>query len=161
LVELHVVLHGGGVDALVVVVDRDRERLLRLLLTDHVLIEDVLDLRRCGYLGDRFGNFALFVFREDLVAEGDALVADVDRRARDELPDRVLRLSAKRTAQVFVVGHGRGLQMTPPGREGRPTRREGLRGIKAQSHGWSSNKCQTTEAGPSNSGNANPTTPDV
>jgi hypothetical protein len=36
----------AGVDALVVVVDRHRERLLGLLLPDHVLVEDVLDLLR-------------------------------------------------------------------------------------------------------------------
>ena len=33
------------IDALVVVVDRDREDLLRALLADHVLVEDLLDLR--------------------------------------------------------------------------------------------------------------------
>ena len=33
-----------GLDALVVVVDRDREDLLRALLADHVLVEDGLDL---------------------------------------------------------------------------------------------------------------------
>ena len=38
------------VDALVVVVDRDREDLLRALLADHVLVEDRLDL---GRLRDR------------------------------------------------------------------------------------------------------------
>ena len=70
------------VDALVVVVDRDRERLLRLLLPDHVLVEDVLDLLRRRDLSDRLGDLALFVLGEDLVAERDALVADVDRRAR-------------------------------------------------------------------------------
>ena len=95
-----------GVDALVVIVDRDRERLLRLLLADHVLVENVLDLLRRRDLGDRLGDLALLVLGEDLVAERDALVADVDGRAGDELPDRVLRLSAERAAEVFVVRHG-------------------------------------------------------
>jgi hypothetical protein len=35
---------GADLDALVVVVDRDREGLLRLLLTDHVLVEVAVDL---------------------------------------------------------------------------------------------------------------------
>ena len=64
------------------VVDGDGEGLLGLLLPDHVLVEDVLDLLRGGDLGDRFGDLALFVLGQDLVAERDALVADVDRRAR-------------------------------------------------------------------------------
>jgi hypothetical protein len=96
----------AGVDALVVVVDRHRQRLLGLLLPDHVLVERRLDLLRRRDLRDRLRDLALLVLGEDLVAEGDALVADVDRRAGDELPDRVLGLSAERAAQVFVVGHG-------------------------------------------------------
>ena len=98
-------LQRRGVDALVVIVDRDRQRLLRLLLPDHVLVENVLDLLRRRDLRDRLGDLALLVLGEDLVAEGDALVADVDGRSGDELPDRVLRLSAERAAEVFVVRH--------------------------------------------------------
>jgi hypothetical protein len=57
-----------------------------VLLPDHVLVEDVLDLVRGRDLGDRLGYLTLFVLGENLVAEGDALVANVDRRAGDELP---------------------------------------------------------------------------
>jgi hypothetical protein len=106
LVQLDVILHRGRVDALVVVVHRHRERLLGLFLPDHVLVQDLLDLRRSGDLGDGLGNLALLVLRENLVAQRDALVADVDGGPGDELPDRILRLSAEGTAQVFVVGHG-------------------------------------------------------
>ena len=95
----------AGVDALVVVVDRHRERLLGRLLPDHVLVEHVLDLLRRRDLGHRLRHLALLVLREDLVAERDALVADVDGRPGDELPDGVLRLAAERAAQVAVVGH--------------------------------------------------------
>ena len=106
LVELDVVvLERRGVDALVVIVDRDGERLLRLLLPDHVLVEDVLDLLRRRDLSDRLGYLALLVLRQNLVAESDALVADVDGRTGDELPDRVLRFPAERAAEVFVLGH--------------------------------------------------------
>ena len=107
LVELDLVIaRRRGVDALVVIVDRDRQRLLRVLLPDHVLVEDVLDLVRRRDLSDRLGNLALFVLSENLVAEGDALVANVDRRAGNELPDRVFRFAAERAAEVFIVGHG-------------------------------------------------------
>ena len=87
------------------VVDGDCQRLLRLLLPDHVLIERVLDLLWSRDLSDRLGDLALFVLGEDLIAERDALVADVDGGPGDELPDRVLRLSAERAAKVFVVRH--------------------------------------------------------
>src|SRR5881394_4080814 len=93
------------VDALVVVVDRHGERLLRLLLADHVLVQHVFDLGGDGDLGDRLGDLALLVLRQDLVAEGDALIANVDRRAGNELPDRVLRLAAEGAAEVLIVGH--------------------------------------------------------
>src|SRR5437867_5915593 len=93
------------VDALVVVVDRDGEGLLRLLLADHVLVQHVLDLGRRGDLRDRLGDLALLVLRQDLVAEGDALITNVDRRAGNELPDRVLRLAAEGAAEVLIVGH--------------------------------------------------------
>src|SRR3981081_4212338 len=65
----------------------------------------ILDLLRSRDLGDRFGDLALLILGEDLVAERDALVADVDGRARDELPDRVLRLAAERAAKMFIVRH--------------------------------------------------------
>src|SRR5204862_8025541 len=93
------------VDALVVVVHRDGEGLFRLLLADHVLVQHVLDLGRRGDLGDRLGDLALLVLRQDLVAEGDALITNVDRRAGNELPDRVLRLAAEGAAEVLIVGH--------------------------------------------------------
>jgi hypothetical protein len=40
-------------------------------------------------------DFPFLVFGQDLVAEGDALVADVHRRAGDELPDGVLGFTAE------------------------------------------------------------------
>ena len=43
---------------------------------------------------------------EDLVAQRNALVADVHGRPGDELPDGILGLSAEGAAQVLVVGHG-------------------------------------------------------
>ena len=87
------------------VVDRHGERPFRVLLPDHVLIEGVLDLPGRGHLGDRFRDFPLLVLSQDLIAERDALVADVDRRARNELPDGVLGLAAEGAAEMLVVGH--------------------------------------------------------
>ncbi len=107
LVELDVGVPAvGGVDALVVVVDRDGKGALGALLADHVLVEDVLDLRGRGNLGDAVRNLALLVLRQDLIAECDALVADVDRWPGNELPDGVLRFAAEGAAEMLVVGHG-------------------------------------------------------
>ena len=107
LVELDIVITSrGGVDALVVIVDGNRQCLLRVLLPDHVLVEDVLDLVRRRDLGNCLGDLTLFILGENLVAEGDALVANVDRGPGDELPNRVFRFAAERAAEVFIVGHG-------------------------------------------------------
>jgi hypothetical protein len=76
--ELDVVLLAAGLQALVVVVDRDREDLLGLDLADHVLVEDLADLVRAGQVALR-GLRAVSVarlFTDDVVAEVDALVAD-------------------------------------------------------------------------------------
>src|SRR5688572_1604342 len=108
LVELDVVVaRRTRIDPLVVIVDRDRECLLRVFLPDDVLVEDVLDLGGRRDLGDRLSDFLFLVFRQDLVTQRDALVADVNRGPGDELPHRVLGFSAERTTQVFVVRHGR------------------------------------------------------
>src|SRR5881396_1535837 len=37
--------------------------------------------------------------------DGEALITNVDRRAGNELPDRVLRLAAEGAAEVLIVGH--------------------------------------------------------
>src|SRR5947209_213528 len=90
-------------DPLVVIVDRDGKDLLRPLLADHVLVEDILDL---GGLGQRAELAALLLFPllgDDVVAELDALVADVDGRARDQFADVVLALPAEGALQRPVA----------------------------------------------------------
>jgi hypothetical protein len=80
LLQLDVVAGRLRVDALVVVVHRHGEDLLRAVLPHHVLVEDRLDLR--GLRQRRAGLqrvFAVYLLRDDVVAQPDALVADVDR----------------------------------------------------------------------------------
>jgi hypothetical protein len=83
-------------DPLVVVVDRDGELLLRLFLADDVLVEELLD-----FLRDRerrpgaAARLEAVVVRDDVVADLDALIADEDRRACNELADVVLVLVAE------------------------------------------------------------------
>ena len=89
--------------ALVVVVDRDRQDALGGLLADHVLVEAGLDLaaasagRTCApsravVAGGHF-------VADDVVAQLDALVADEHRRAGDQLLHLVLALAAERAVE--------------------------------------------------------------
>src|SRR5881396_3288396 len=94
-----------GVDALVVIVNGNGERLLGTVLPDHVLVQHILDFRGRGDLRDGFGDFALFVLRQNLIAERDALIANVDRRPGNEFPDGILGFTAKRAAEMLVVRH--------------------------------------------------------
>ena len=95
--------------ALVVVVDRDGEDLLRLLLADHVVVEVLVDLTRLRELVELHLGALRELFLDDLVAEVDALVADVDAGTGDELLDLLLALPAEgalqQVASVTELGH--------------------------------------------------------
>jgi hypothetical protein len=88
-----------------VVVDRYGECFLRLFLPNYVLIENILDLLRRRDLGYRLGYLPLLVFRQDLVAKSYALIADLNGRSGNDLPDGILRFSAERAAKMFLLGH--------------------------------------------------------
>jgi len=70
-----------------VVINRYCQRFLSLLLPDYVLVEDILDLLRSGDLSYRLSYLALLILRQNLVTESNALVADLNGRSGDELPD--------------------------------------------------------------------------
>ena len=93
---------------LVMVVDRDREDLLRVLLADHVVVEELVDLLRLREVleGELRGVGELL--GDDVVAELDALVADVDARSGDQLLHLLLRLAAEAALhQVATVSEFR------------------------------------------------------
>jgi hypothetical protein len=85
-------------------VHRHGEDLLRPLLADDVVVEDGLDL---GGLGDGGGAgirlVLLDLLRDDVVAQTDSLVADVDGGAGDELLHFLLRLAAEGAVQIAVL----------------------------------------------------------
>src|SRR5690606_38445033 len=90
-----------GVDALVVVVHRDGQDLLGALLADDVLVENLLDGLRLGDVLPAVGLLLLLdLLGDDVVAQPDALIADVDRRPRDELLHLLLRLAAEGAGEV-------------------------------------------------------------
>src|SRR5262249_24237096 len=86
-------------DPLVVDVNGDVELLLRPLLADDVLVKEFLDLLGRGQRGTGAAVLEPVVVRNDVIADLDALIADEDGGARDQLPDVILVLVAERTAQ--------------------------------------------------------------
>ena len=101
---------GDGLHALVVVVDGHGEGALGLVLADHVVVQDRVDVARLGQLVEVQRGRRGELLVDDLVAEIDALVADVDARAGDELLDLSLRLAAE-AAEQLVVAVGRSCQL--------------------------------------------------
>jgi hypothetical protein len=85
-----------------VVVDRDGQGALRLLLADDVVVEDGVDVSRPRQILEVELRWSGELFVDDLVAEIDALVADVDARACNQLLDLSLRLAAE-TAEKLLV----------------------------------------------------------
>ena len=74
-------------NALVVIVNRDRENLLGFLLPDDMLIELTHDFGGLGHANARLllSRFIVEFLVEDPFANGDAAVADIDARPGDEL----------------------------------------------------------------------------
>ena len=99
----------AGLHALVVVVDRDREDLLGLLLADDVVVQVLVDLTGLRELVELHLGALRELLLDDLVAEVDALVADVDAGTGDELLDLLLALPAERALEqvtaVTELGH--------------------------------------------------------
>src|SRR3954447_2317471 len=115
LLQLDVVLVDRHLHALVVVVDGDGQRAFGLFLRDDVVVEDGVDvLRAREVLEVELGGSGQLLI-DDLVAEVDALVADIDPRPCDELLDLPLALATKTAEQLLVsVGCSRHLSLLLP-----------------------------------------------
>ena len=107
--QLHPFRVAHAADALIVVVNGHRQVLFGQLLPDDVLVQHVLDL---GGLGDvvklllRLIRLAQALVFDDLVAQVDALVADIGAGPGDELGDFVLRFAAEGAMGSVVRGFG-------------------------------------------------------
>jgi hypothetical protein len=101
LLQLHVSGHHLGLDPFVMIVHGYGKDLFGSLLADHVLIQDLLDLVGLRHIRARSENFLVVALLcDDVVAEIDAFVADVNGRPRYQFSDFVLALSAKRANEV-------------------------------------------------------------
>ena len=95
-------------DALVVVVHRDAERLLRGFLADDVVVELPADFRGLRHAELRAGALGLLVqfLVEDALADIDARVADVNARPCDQLSHFCVRFAAERAhGEIGSAGH--------------------------------------------------------
>ena len=86
------------------IIDGHRQNLFGPFLTDDILVQSLLDLPRLRELPDvgTAGLFQFGFFRDDVVAEFDAFVADVNRRPCYQLADLFLTLSAKGAGQRIL-----------------------------------------------------------
>jgi len=100
--KLDVVVLGLVVEPLVVVVNGDRQHLFRVILTDHVVIENLADFLGSRDAVARLHQRGLVLLADDVHAEFDALVADEDRRTRDEFADLMLALAAERAIESVL-----------------------------------------------------------
>ena len=96
-------------DALVVVVNRDRQLLLGGVLADHVLIQVLFQFQRLGELTGRAIALLMPVVFDDRIADCNAFVADVGARiiagGGDQFTDDVLAFMTERTTEG-IVGSG-------------------------------------------------------
>ena len=78
------------------VVDRYREHALGLLLPNHILVEDLVDFCWYGQLGVvALGAGLLNFLTDNIVAEVDTLIANKNRRARNQLAHLILALATE------------------------------------------------------------------
>ena len=96
-------MQGSGLDPLVVVVDRDRKDLLRVDLPNDEFVQEGRNFARGREVFENeFGSITKLV-RDDVVAQVNALIADVHAGSRDELLNLFLTLSAETALNQVVT----------------------------------------------------------
>ena len=75
------------------------ERTLGLFLADNVLVEHRLDFHRLGQILRLLIRAGAQIIADDLLAQRNALVADIHAIARDDAANLILRLVAEGTAR--------------------------------------------------------------
>src|SRR5262249_44529370 len=87
------------VEPLVMVVDSNREHLLRVILAEHVVVENFANLFRRRNSVARFYQRGFILLADNIHAKFDAFIADKDGRAGNELAHFVLALAAERAVE--------------------------------------------------------------
>ena len=103
--QLDVLVLLGVVQALVVVVHRDREHALGAELADDVVVEHLADLRRRRNAVVGLHHRGFVFLADDVHAEFDAFIADEHGRAGDQLADFVLatcRRTSSRACSCWI-----------------------------------------------------------
>jgi hypothetical protein len=100
--ELDVVVLGLVVETLVVIMDRDREHLLGVILADHVVVENLAYLLGSWDAIARLHQRGFILLADDVHAQLDAIVANEYGRTGDELVHLVLVLAAERAKEQFL-----------------------------------------------------------
>ena len=124
LLQLDIAALAAVLQALVVVVHRDREHALGAVLADHVIVECREDVARTGYTAIFLAGDASFgLFADDIVAQLDAFIANEHGGAGDELAHFMLRFAAetavKRALGVRSAQFGHAVSCFAPRRETR------------------------------------------
>src|SRR5262249_22415182 len=100
--ELDVVMFGLVVETLVVIMDRDREHLLGVILTDDIVVKNFAYFLRGRNAVARLHQRGLVLLVDDVHAQFDALVTDEYGRAGDELAHLMLALAAERAVERIL-----------------------------------------------------------
>src|SRR6516162_3210493 len=100
--ELDVVMLGLVVETLVVIMDRDREHLLGVILTDDIVVKNFAYLLGGRNAVARLHQRGFILLADNVHAQFDAFVADKYGRAGDELAHLVLALAAERAMERFL-----------------------------------------------------------
>src|SRR5712672_2401750 len=100
--EFDVAVLGLVIEALVVVVNGDRQHLLRMVLADHIIVENLADFLRRRNAVARFHQRRLVLLADDVLAQLNAFVANEHGRTGNQLAHLVLVLAAERAVERIL-----------------------------------------------------------